>query len=104
MIECPFTILVDTNEMRPFTFVGIRADKKDGEQGASHLGFIIDDVAPTPSVGASGERVNLYGYTSMAVAALQVQAAQLQTQKAELDALKQELAELKQRVGSKTCE
>jgi hypothetical protein len=57
------------------------ADKKQ-------LGFIIDDVAPSAAVMASGERVDMYGYQTMAVAALQVQAreiAELKRQVAELD-------------------
>ena len=62
--------------------------KSEGDADREHLGFIIDDVAPSPAVQASGERVDMYGYQTMAVAALQVQAR-------ELDALKREVAELK---------
>lgn len=65
--------------------------KEDGMGGPSHLGFIIDDVAPSPSVGVSGERVNMYGYTTMAVAAVQVQQARIEN-------LERELAEIKQRL------
>jgi hypothetical protein len=54
--------------------------------GLEQLGFLLDDVAPSSSV--EGDHVNLYGYTSMAVAALQVQAKQVR-------ALDQELAELR---------
>ncbi|MEB2284292.1 MAG: hypothetical protein B6D46_04330 [Polyangiaceae bacterium UTPRO1] len=55
---------------------------------ATHLGFIIDDVPQSPAVAASGDRVDLYAYTSMAVAALQTQAreiAQLQRAVAKLN-------------------
>lgn len=42
-----------------------------------HLGFIIDDVGPSPAVAADGTRVDLYGYTTMAVAAIQAQAKEI---------------------------
>jgi hypothetical protein len=62
------------------------------DDSKEHLGFIIDDVAPSPSVNANGETVDLYGYTSMAVAALQAQAQ-------EIDALKKEVAALKHQIA-----
>lgn len=55
-----------------------------------HLGFIIDDVEPSPSIAAGGDRVDLYAYTSMAVAALQTQAR-------EIERLKQAVAALETR-------
>jgi hypothetical protein len=58
----------------------------DGER--PHLGFIIDDVAPSPAVVASGERVDIYGYSTMTVAALQTQAS-------EIAELRREVAELR---------
>jgi hypothetical protein len=67
--------------------------ENDGAQ--RHLGFIIDDVGPDPSVASNGQRVDLYGYTSMAVATLQVQAQEIAALKAELAELKAELARLK---------
>lgn len=42
------------------------------------LGFIIDDNPQSDSVASSGERVDLYGFASMAVAALQVQQRQIE--------------------------
>ena len=51
--------------------------KSESAQDRGHLGFIIDDVAPSAAVMASGERVDMYGYQTMAVAALQVQARQI---------------------------
>lgn len=60
-----------------------------GPAAPEHLGFIIDDVEPSPSVNAGGDTVDLYGYTTMAVAALQAQGR-------EIDELKREVAELKQ--------
>ncbi len=58
-----------------------------GADPATHLGFIIDDVAPSPAVAANGTNVDLYGYTSMAVAALQ-------TQQREIDELEREVKTL----------
>jgi hypothetical protein len=54
-----------------------------------HLGFIIEDMPPgSPAVLSSRERVDLYGFVSMTVAALQ-------QQQKELDGLRKELAQLK---------
>jgi hypothetical protein len=55
-------------------------------EGASHLGFIIDDIEPSPA--ARGDRVDLYGYLSMAVAAIQVQQQELDSLRSELQALR----------------
>jgi hypothetical protein len=60
--------------------------------GESHLGFIIDDVAPSPAVAPTGSHVDLYGYTTMAVAALQQQQAQIAQLQKEVAALRTELA------------
>lgn len=64
----------------------------DDPAGARHLGFLIDDVGRSPAVAPNGQRVDVYGYTTMAVAAVQDQQAQIDALKAELDALKAELA------------
>ena len=63
-------------------------DKADRE----HLGFIIDDVAPSAAVLQSGERVDMYGYQTMAVAALQTQATEMAKLRRELDELKSSCA------------
>jgi hypothetical protein len=68
--------------------------KAESDTDRAHLGFIIDDVAPSPAVLPSGERVDLYGYQTMTVAALQVQAR-------ELAALRREMDELKAACGKK---
>lgn len=44
----------------------------------TRLGIMIDDVAPSPSVAPDGNHVDLYAYTSMAVAALQTQAREIE--------------------------
>jgi hypothetical protein len=63
----------------------------DGGQG-QHLGFIIDDLGEGAAcVQPDGQHVDLYGYTSMAVAALQVQARQIEELKSEIAALKASL-------------
>lgn len=66
--------------------------KSEGDADRAHLGFIIDDIAPSPAVSASGERVDLYGYTTMSVAAVQLQAKEIAELRKELDALRAELA------------
>ena len=64
----------------------------EGADAPARLGFLIDDVGAAPCVQPSGQRVDLYGYTSMTVAAVQVQAR-------EIEALRAELAELRREVG-----
>jgi hypothetical protein len=65
----------------------VRYRYKDAPERA-HLGFIIEDIEPSPSVDSKHDQVDLYGYTSMAVAAIQ-------EQKKAIDALKREVAELR---------
>jgi hypothetical protein len=65
----------------------VRYRYKDAPE-RTHLGFIIEDIEPSPSVDSKHDRVDLYGYTSMAVAAIQ-------EQKKAIDALKREVAELR---------
>jgi hypothetical protein len=62
--------------------------RTDGEEGPLHLGFLIDDVEPSLSIAPGGDSVDLYGYASMAVAALQ-------EQEQRIEKLERELAELK---------
>lgn len=58
----------------------------------THLGFIIDDVGTgSKAVVPNGQQVDLYGYTSMAVAALQVQSAQIAALTDQVTALQQKL-------------
>lgn len=53
----------------------------------SRLGFMIDDVAPSPSIAADGNHVDLYAYTTMAVAAVQTQAREIERLKQAVAAL-----------------
>ena len=69
----------------------VRYRYKDAPE-REHLGFIIEDVEPSPSVDSVHDRVDLYGYTSMAIAALQEQRREIESLKAELAELRSELA------------
>lgn len=64
------------------------------------LGFIIDDQPNgSPAVRPDGGTVDLYGYTSMAIAALQVQQEQITALQAQVVALQAELAQLRAGAG-----
>lgn len=69
-----------------YRYKGPFIDPKD--PNAKHLGFIIEDQPQSLSVDRGHDRVDLYGYMSMAVATMQVQ-------ERELAALKREVAEMK---------
>lgn len=61
---------------------------RDQPQGAPRrLGFIIDDTDAPAAIDPSGDRVDLYGYISMGVAAIQVQARTIAALEARLEAL-----------------
>ncbi|MBM4364320.1 MAG: tail fiber domain-containing protein [Deltaproteobacteria bacterium] len=68
----------------------VRYRYREGSE-RTHLGFIIEDVEPSPSVDSERNRVDLYGYTSMAVAAVQEQQVEIQALRAELAELRAEL-------------
>lgn len=56
------------------------------------LGFLIDDDEGSVAVDASRDRVDLYGYTSLAIAALQAQAH-------EIEALERRIAKLEAKLA-----
>jgi hypothetical protein len=56
--------------------------------GKRHLGFIIEDVPGSPAVDRDGNMVDLYGYASMLVAAVQAQGEEIAKLKADLARLK----------------
>lgn len=64
------------------------------------LGFIIEDIEP--SEAANGGRVNLYGYLSMAVAAIKVQQAQIESLQREVGELRAQEHNLQRADGSRT--
>jgi hypothetical protein len=53
---------------------------------------MIDDVGGSQAVDAQRDMVDLYGYTSLAVAALQTQAREIQTLRKEIAEIKAALA------------
>ena len=59
------------------------------------LGFLIDDGPPAATVFPHGERVDLYGTTSLAIAAIQEQERTITALRAELAALRAEVSELR---------
>ena len=58
--------------------------------GKRHLGFIIEDVPGSPAVDRDGNMVDLYGYASMLVAAVQAQGEEIAKLKAELLRMKRQ--------------
>lgn len=63
--------------------------------GTRHLGFIIEDVPGSPAVDRDGNMVDLYGYASMLVAAVQEQAREIAALKAELARIRHTSAKLR---------
>ncbi len=66
--------------------------KSEGEADRAHLGFIIDDIAPSAAVTEKGDRVDMYGYATMSVATLQVQAREIAELRRQVEDLRAELA------------
>lgn len=75
--------------------------KAEGESAKKHVGFLIDDMPESIAVAESGERVDLYGYTSMAIAAVQVQDKRLRMLEQELASMRAEMTRL--RVQADKC-
>jgi len=67
-----------------------------------HLGFVIDDVEPTLPVVSTGDHVDLYGYLSLAVAAVQEQNSEIEALRSEVSALRAELAASARAAGRPT--
>jgi len=59
--------------------------------GKQRLGFIIDDVPSSAAVDGPRDQIDLYGYLSMTVAALQEQMARADAQEREIAALRKRL-------------
>lgn len=69
--------------------------KAEGESTRRHVGFLIDDMPESIAVADNGERVDLYGYTSMAIAAMQVQDKRLKALEKELASMRTEMVRLR---------
>jgi hypothetical protein len=63
----------------------------DAPSRAPRLGFVIDEVGASPAVDPERGIVDLYGFTTMAVAALQAQAEELAALRREVESLREEL-------------
>jgi hypothetical protein len=63
------------------------AYKTDSAAAPRRLGFIIDDTKTPFPINPDGTSVDLYGYLSMTVAAIQVQSRQIEDLKRELKRL-----------------
>jgi hypothetical protein len=59
---------------------------KQGDS-AKHLGYIIEDAPRIPASDVPHARVDLYAYTSMAIAAVQAQARRIEELEATVDSL-----------------
>ena len=64
--------------------------KSDPATSPRRLGFIIDDTKTPYPINADGTSVNLYGYVSMAVAAIQIQSREIEALRAEVEQLRRE--------------
>ncbi len=64
--------------------------KSDPPAAPRRLGFIIDDTKTPYPINADGNSVNLYGYVSMAVAAIQTQSREIEALRAEVAQLRRE--------------
>jgi hypothetical protein len=64
------------------------AYKTDSPETKRHLGFIIDDTKTKYPINPDGNSVDLYGYMSMAVAAIQVQSREIEVLRAEVARLR----------------
>jgi hypothetical protein len=58
-------------------------------------------VEPSPSVESDRNRVDLYGYLSMTVAAVQTQQTQIERQQAQIEALQAQIRELQRSADSR---
>jgi hypothetical protein len=64
--------------------------KTEPPSSPRRLGFIIDDTKTPYPINADGTSVNLYGYVSMAVAAIQTQSREIEALRAEVAQLRRE--------------
>jgi hypothetical protein len=67
--------------------------KNEPVSSPHRLGFIIDDTKTPYPVNPDGNSVNLYGYVSMAVAAIQAQSQEIAALRAEVARLRHRSAD-----------
>lgn len=67
----------------------------EGAETPAHLGFIIEDVEPSHAVQSRRDRVDLYGFTAMAVATIQAQQRKIEALERQLKRLEDRLAPAK---------
>jgi hypothetical protein len=77
-------------KLATYRYKGPFVDPND--PNAKHLGFIIEDQPASLSVDRGHDRVDIYGYVSMAVATMQVQDKELRDLRRELDEVKKSCA------------
>jgi hypothetical protein len=65
------------------------------DPGPTHFGFIIEDNLQTPAVDPMHDRVDMYGYVSMVVAAMQVQEKEITELRAQVEAARHDAAACK---------
>jgi hypothetical protein len=73
---------------------------KSDPSARERLGFIIEDDPTSPAVAEGRTQIDLYGYTSMVVAAMKIQARKLEEQNAELGLLRRKIDALERRSAS----
>lgn len=59
-----------------------------------HLGFMIDDMPASPAIDGARDQIDLYGYLSLTLGALQVEMTRVDSQERELAALRTRLEAL----------
>lgn len=69
----------------------------EADSATPHLGFVIDDVVGSRAVTPDGEHVDLYGYASITLAAVQEQQRLILAQQLEIAALRADVEALKVR-------
>ena len=65
--------------------------KTDAAAQPARLGFIIEDHPESVAVNGAQERVDLYGYTSLVIAAVQQQSKEIEALRAKVEALESKL-------------
>lgn len=68
---------------------------RDARTPRRHLGILLEDQADAPWIDGAHDRVDLYGYTSLAIAGIQTQADELEALRAELRSLRAEVSALR---------